>query len=59
MINIKKLSSTKFITWSAQIKSLLRGYDLLMYINSTTAIPLPTAVSQTGSSEPILSHGEA
>ena len=49
MINVTKLSATNYITWSAQIKSLLRGYDLLQFIDPT-AIPPPMA--NTGSDEP-------
>lgn len=49
MVNVTKLSSTNYITWSAQIKSLLRGYDLLKHIDAT-AIPPP--MTNTGSDEP-------
>lgn len=49
MINVTKLSSTNYITWSAQIKSLLRGYDLLKHIEPTT---VPPPMTNPGSDEP-------
>ncbi|KFK27795.1 hypothetical protein AALP_AA8G430600 [Arabis alpina] len=51
MINVTKLSSTNYITWSAQIRSLLRGYDLLKYINSDAVIP-PSTITKSGNEEP-------
>lgn len=48
MINVTKLCSTNYITWSAQVKSFFRGYDLLKYIDPTTILPLMT-ISDSGS----------
>lgn len=44
MINIIKLSSTNYLTWSVQINSLLRGYDLVKFIDNTIEPPSPTVV---------------
>ncbi|KAL1194136.1 Retrovirus-related Pol polyprotein from transposon RE1 [Cardamine amara subsp. amara] len=35
IINVTKLSSVNYLTWSVQIKSLLLGHDLLKFIDST------------------------
>lgn len=45
MLNVTKLSSVNILTWSIQIKSLLKGYNLVKYIDSTTAIPSPTVTT--------------
>lgn len=37
MSNVIKLSSTNYLTWSIQIKALLRGYNLLQFIDSYVA----------------------
>ena len=42
MVNITKLSSTNYLTWSVQITSLLRGYDLVKFIDNTTILPAAT-----------------
>lgn len=51
MINVTKLSPLNYITWSAQVKSLLRGYDLLKFIDPTT-VPPPKVLTNNGRDEP-------
>ena len=51
MINVTKLSSTNYITWSAQIRSLLRGYDLLKYIDPAITPP-PATITISGRDAP-------
>lgn len=50
MVNVTKLTSMNYITWSAQIKSLLRGYDLLKFIDPTTTPP-PKIIINDGRDE--------
>ena len=42
MSNVTKLSSTNYLTWSIQIKALLRGYNMLKFIDSSAAPPSET-----------------
>lgn len=42
MLNVTKLTSVNYLTWSIQIKSLLRGHDLVKFIDPTTTPPSPT-----------------
>ena len=51
MINVTKLSSTNYITWTAQIRSLLRGYDLLKFIEPTNTPP-PMKITTDGHDAP-------
>jgi len=39
MVNVTKLTSTNFMTWSLQIQALLDGYDLAGYLDDTTIPP--------------------
>ena len=49
--NITKLSSTNYLTWSIQIQSLLKGYDLYHFIDDAHTPPPPT-VTVTGIASP-------
>ena len=49
--NITKLSSTNYLTWSFQIQSLLKGYDLHHFIDGAHTPPPPT-VTVTGVASP-------
>lgn len=51
MVNVTKLCSTNYISWSTQIRSLHRGYDLLKFIDSTTEIPSPEIKTNSGDEE--------
>lgn len=42
MVNVNKLTSTNYMTWSIQIHTLLDGYDLAGYIDGTTPAPAQT-----------------
>ena len=42
MVNINKLTSTNYMTWSLQVHALLDGYDLAGYIDGTIPAPAPT-----------------
>ena len=42
MVNITKLTSTNYMTWSLQVHTLLDGYDLAGYIDGTKPAPAPT-----------------
>lgn len=42
MVNITKLTSTNYMTWSLQVHALLDGYDLAGYIDGTIPAPAPT-----------------
>lgn len=44
MVNITKLTSTNFMTWSLQIHALLNGYDLAGYIDGSTLAPEQTVM---------------
>lgn len=55
MVNITKLTSTNYMTWSLQIHALLDGYDFAGYIDGTKLAPAETITvnkqrSQTGCS---------
>ncbi|XP_010445427.1 PREDICTED: uncharacterized protein LOC104728095 [Camelina sativa] len=39
MMNITKLTSTNYMTWSLQVHSLLDGYDLAGYVDGTSVPP--------------------
>lgn len=39
MVNIAKLNSTNFMTWSLQIHTLLDSYDLVGFINGSLSVP--------------------
>lgn len=41
MMNVTKLNSTNFITWSLQVHSLLDGYDLVGFLDGTSTPPDP------------------
>lgn len=45
MLNVTKLSSVNYLTWSIQIRYLLRGYDLVKFIDTSTTPPSPTLTS--------------
>ncbi|XP_019100935.1 PREDICTED: uncharacterized protein LOC109132926 [Camelina sativa] len=47
MMNIAKLTSTNYLTWSLQVHSLLDGYDLVGYIDGTSAPQEQTIGSTT------------
>lgn len=51
MSNVTKLSSTNYLTWSIQIKALLRGYNLLKFLDSSAAKPTET-ITVAGREEP-------
>ncbi|ESQ30990.1 hypothetical protein EUTSA_v10011941mg [Eutrema salsugineum] len=42
MVNITKLSSSNYLTWSIQIRSLFKRYVLVKFIDETTTPPPPT-----------------
>lgn len=39
MNNVTKLSSVNYLTWSVQVKSLLKGYNLVKFIDNSTELP--------------------
>ncbi|XP_010445186.1 PREDICTED: uncharacterized protein LOC104727812 [Camelina sativa] len=47
MMNITKLTSTNYLTWSLQVHSLLDGYDLSGYIDGSSVPPEQTLGSTT------------
>lgn len=47
MINVTKRSSVNYLTWSIQIKSLLKGYNLVKFIDDSAALP-PATVKLDG-----------
>lgn len=42
MVNVTKLGSNNYITWSVQVHSLLDGHDLAGYVDGSTPIPAET-----------------
>ena len=42
MVNVNKLTSTNYMTWSLQLHALLDGYDLAGYVDGSTPAPPPT-----------------
>ncbi|KAL0847317.1 hypothetical protein Bca101_020563 [Brassica carinata] len=51
MSNVTKLSSTNYLTWSIHIKALLRGYNLLKFLDSSADIP-PVKITVADREEP-------
>lgn len=51
MANVTKLSSTNYLTWSAQVRSLLSGYDLIKFIDESSTIP-PQTIAGSENSNP-------
>lgn len=39
MINVNKLTSTNYMTWSLQVHALLDGYDLAGYVDGSAPAP--------------------
>ncbi|XP_019094565.1 PREDICTED: F-box protein At4g22280-like [Camelina sativa] len=44
MVNITKLTSDNYMTWSLQVHSLLDGYDLAGFLDGTSIPPDPTTI---------------
>lgn len=44
MLNVIKLSSANYLTWSIQMKSLLKGYSLVKFIDNSVKRPSPTVI---------------
>lgn len=42
MVNVNKLTSTNYMTWSLQLHALLDGYSLAGYVNGSTPAPPQT-----------------
>ena len=42
--NITKLTTTNYITWSLQIRNLLKGYDLYSFLDGSHPSPTPTII---------------
>ena len=42
MSNVKKLTSTNYLMWNRQVRSLLDGYDLAGHVDGSMAISSPT-----------------
>lgn len=42
MVNVTKLTSTNFMTWSLQIHALLEGYDLAGFLDGSSPAPAQT-----------------
>ncbi|KAL1196014.1 Retrovirus-related Pol polyprotein from transposon RE2 [Cardamine amara subsp. amara] len=45
MLNVTKLSSTNYLAWSLQVKSLLKRYALLQFIDTSSSPPSPTVTT--------------
>lgn len=50
MVNVNKLTSTNYMTWSLQVHALLDGYDLTGYIDGSTPAPDQTITVDNTSS---------
>ncbi|CAA7034341.1 unnamed protein product [Microthlaspi erraticum] len=51
MVNITKLNSTNYLTWSVQVHALLDGYDLDGHLDGSTLSPSQT-ITIAGTSTP-------
>ena len=47
LTNAIKLTSTNYITWKAQIKSILIGYDLFKFVDGTHSAPTKTITTNS------------
>lgn len=51
MVNITKLTSTNYLTWSVQVHALLDGYDLAGHVDGSTLPPSQT-ITEAGTITP-------
>ena len=48
LTNVVSLTSSNYINWECQVKSILNGLDLFKFVDGTHVVPSPTIPAPSG-----------